>query len=299
MTSGDHPGIYTALVTPFRACGALDEDALRKHLQRQIAASVRGVVPCGTTGESPTLAFADVDRVLQICREETTGTPVKVVAGIGSNSTARTLELLNIAERARPDAVMVVVPYYSKPSQAGVIAHFDAIASATTLPIMAYNVPSRTVTSLEVDSLQAMVAQHPHIYAIKDAQSTNLERVTHIRQGCGKGFIQLSGDDASFAGYLGMGGHGLVSVSSNLLPRLAVAMHEAWMQGDWPVFETTRDLFVGLHTVVFSEPTPAVLKAGLAQLGIMTPSVRLPSVEATPSGEQRIASLLRDLAEWI
>ncbi len=297
MNPLDFHGIYTAMITPFDAEGQFDKTATRNVVKRQVEAGVTGIIPAGTTGESPTLREDELASLFRICVQERGA--AKVIAGIGSNDTRKSLEMLEIAEQAGADAVMVVVPYYSKPSQAGIFAHIAAIATQTQLPVMIYNVPSRTAVSIAIDTVAALKAKHGNVFAIKDAESTALERVVFTRMQCGKEFVQLSGDDATFPGFLAMGGHGLVSVSSNVAPKLAVALYEAWKHSQWEEFAKTRDAFIALHGAIFSEPTPALIKHALSLMEVCGPTARLPSAPATEEGKARMAGIMRTIAEWV
>jgi 4-hydroxy-tetrahydrodipicolinate synthase len=279
-------GSLTALVTPF-ADGALDEDGFRSHVEWQIENGTHGLVPVGTTGESPTLSHAEHERVVEICVEETRGR-VPVVAGAGSNSTAEAVAFARHAEKVGADALLVVTPYYNKPTQEGLYRHFKAINDAVGLPILIYNIPGRSVIDMSVETM-ARLYELKNIVGVKDA-TANVARTSLQRQAMGPDFVQLSGEDATALGFMAHGGHGCISVTSNVAPRLCAEMQEACLAGDFGSALTLQDRLMPLHTALFVETNPAPAKYALSALGRMSDEVRLPMVpvsEATRGAVRR------------
>ncbi|WP_438646657.1 4-hydroxy-tetrahydrodipicolinate synthase [Salinarimonas soli] len=262
----------TALVTPFRD-GAVDEEALRAHVSWQIENGTQGLVPVGTTGESPTLSHAEHKRVVEICIDEAKGR-VPVIAGAGSNCTAEAVELARHAEAAGADAVLVVTPYYNKPTQEGLYEHFKAVNDAIGIPIVIYNIPPRSVVDMSVATM-ARLYELPNIVGVKDA-TANLARVSQQRHAMGPDFIQLSGEDMTALAYNAAGGHGCISVVSNVAPRLCAELQGRSLEGDLAGALAVQDRLVPLHDAIFLEPGLAGAKAGLALLGRGTEEVRLP-----------------------
>jgi 4-hydroxy-tetrahydrodipicolinate synthase len=262
----------TALVTPFRD-GAVDEEALRAHVSWQIENGTQGLVPVGTTGESPTLTHAEHKRVVEICIDEAKGR-VPVIAGAGSNCTAEAVELARHAEEAGADAVLVVTPYYNKPTQEGLYEHFKAVNDAIGIPIIIYNIPPRSVIDMSVATM-ARLYELSNIAGVKDA-TANLARVSQQRHAMGADFIQLSGEDMTALAYNAAGGHGCISVVSNVAPRLCAEMQGLSLSGDYAGALAVQDRLVPLHDAIFLEPGLAGAKAGLALLGRGTEEVRLP-----------------------
>ncbi|KAA2242104.1 4-hydroxy-tetrahydrodipicolinate synthase [Salinarimonas soli] len=265
-------GSMTALVTPFRD-GAVDEEALRAHVSWQIENGTQGLVPVGTTGESPTLSHAEHKRVVEICIDEAKGR-VPVIAGAGSNCTAEAVELARHAEAAGADAVLVVTPYYNKPTQEGLYEHFKAVNDAIGIPIVIYNIPPRSVVDMSVATM-ARLYELPNIVGVKDA-TANLARVSQQRHAMGPDFIQLSGEDMTALAYNAAGGHGCISVVSNVAPRLCAELQGRSLEGDLAGALAVQDRLVPLHDAIFLEPGLAGAKAGLALLGRGTEEVRLP-----------------------
>jgi 4-hydroxy-tetrahydrodipicolinate synthase len=276
-------GSIPALVTPFRG-EAIDEEELRRHVEWQIEQGSHGLVPCGTTGEASTLSKEEHYRVVQIVVEQAAGR-VPVIAGIGSNSTTVAIENIRaVADRGARGA-LAVVPYYNKPSQDGLYAHFAAIAEACPLPIVVYNVPSRTVADISVETL-ARVAALPNVVGVKDATG-NLARVTAQRLACGTHFAQLSGNDDMALGFNAMGGVGCISVSANVAPRLCADFQNACQAGDWPAALALQDRLYPLHAALFSDPSPGPTKYALSRLRDFPVDLRLPMTP--PSGASRRA----------
>jgi 4-hydroxy-tetrahydrodipicolinate synthase len=270
-------GSMTALVTPFRD-GAVDEDALRAHVAWQIESGTQGLVPVGTTGESPTLSHAEHRRVVEVCIAEARGR-VPVVAGAGSNSTAEAVELARHAEAAGADAVLVVSPYYNKPTPEGVYRHFKAVNDAIGIPIVVYNIPPRSVIDISVATM-ARLYELPNVVGVKDA-TASLARVSQQRHVLGPDFIQLSGEDITAIAYNAAGGHGCISVVSNVAPALCARMQAASLSGDFAGALAVQDRLVPLHEAIFLEPGLAGAKAGLAMLGRGTEEIRLPLTPVT------------------
>jgi len=282
-------GAMTALVTPFRD-GALDEDAFRKLVTWQIEEGIHGLVPVGTTGETPTVTPAEHDRVVAICIETAAGR-VPVIAGAGSNSTAEAVERARHAEKAGADAVLVVTPYYNKPSQEGLYAHFKAINDAIGIPIILYNIPGRSIVDMSVETMARLYALK-NIVGVKDA-TAKLDRVSLQRQAMGPDFIQLSGEDATALGFNAHGGRGCISVVSNVAPRLCADLQEATLAGDYAKALALQDRLLPLHTAMFVEPNPAPAKYALARLGHIREELRLPLLPVTEAGRATIDAALR------
>ncbi len=275
MFSGSIP----ALVTPFRD-GRFDEAAFRSFVDWQIAEGSSGLVPCGTTGESATMSIAEHDRVVAVCVEQSAGR-VPVIAGCGSNDTLVALDHMRSAHAAGADAALVVLPYYNRPNQEGIYAHFAYLADHCDLPIIVYNVPARTVTDILPETL-GRLADIPSIVGIKDA-SGKAERVTAQRLACGADFCQLSGNDDMALGFMAMGGVGCISVTANVAPGLCAAFQKACLQGDWKQALALQDRLFPLHTALFTDASPGPVKYALNTLRSgFSADLRLPM---TPAGE--------------
>src|SRR5918994_5203122 len=272
-------GSFTALVTPFKN-GGLDEAAFRGLVDWQIAEGTTGLVPVGTTGESPTLSHDEHRHVVKVCVEVAKGR-VPVVAGAGSNNTEEAVGLVKFAEEAGADAVLVVTPYYNKPTQRGLYAHFAAVAKATTLPVIIYNIPPRSVIDMTPETMGRLAHDFKNIAGVKDATG-KVERVSEQRMTCGKDFIQLSGEDASALGFNAHGGVGAISVTSNVAPRLCAEFQEATLNGDKEKAIDLQDRLMPLHKAIFLEPGVSGTKYALSRLGKAENVVRLPlmTVEA-------------------
>jgi 4-hydroxy-tetrahydrodipicolinate synthase len=267
-------GSFTALVTPFRN-GALDEKAFRALVGWQIAEGTNGLVPVGTTGESPTLSHEEHKRVVEWCVDEAKGR-VPVVAGSGSNSTEEAIDLSRHAEKAGADAVLVVTPYYNKPTQEGLYQHFKAIDEAIGIPILIYNIPGRSVIDMSVDTMKRLF-ELKNIAGVKDA-TANMVRVSQQRAEIGPDFNQLSGEDGTALGFNAHGGHGCISVTSNVAPRLCAEFQGACLRGDYATALALNDKLMPLHLALFIETNPSPAKYALSVLGRCTESVRLPLV---------------------
>jgi 4-hydroxy-tetrahydrodipicolinate synthase len=282
-------GSNTALVTPMREDGALDEGAFRALVDWQIAEGTHGLVPVGTTGESPTVSHAEHIDIVRWCVEETRGR-VPVIAGAGSNSTAEAIGLAKHAENVGADGLLVVTPYYNKPTQGGLYAHYRAIAEATALPIIIYNIPGRSVVDMSVDTM-ARLYEIENIVGVKDA-TANVARVSAQRAKMGPNFIQLSGEDATALGFMAHGGHGCISVASNVAPGPCAAFQEACLKGDYAAALAYQDRLFPLHVDLFCETNPGPAKVALAMLGRCGEAMRLPMVPCTDETRAKVRAAL-------
>jgi 4-hydroxy-tetrahydrodipicolinate synthase len=255
--------------------GAVDEDGFRAHVEWQIAEGTHGLVPVGTTGESPTLSHDEHKRVVEVCIETAKGR-VPVIAGAGSNNTREAIDLARFAEKAGADAVLVVTPYYNKPNQEGLYQHYKAINDAIGVPIIIYNIPARSVIDMSVDTM-ARLFELKNIAGVKDA-TANVVRVSQQRAAMGPDFNQLSGEDATALGFMAHGGHGCISVTSNVAPRLCGEFQDACLKGDYAGALNIQDKLMPLHTALFIETNPAPAKYALSLLGKCADTVRLPMV---------------------
>ena len=285
-------GSMPALVTPFNDGGAVDEQAFATHVEWQIAEGSSGLVPVGTTGESPTLSHAEHKRVVELCIE-VAARRVPVIAGAGSNNTREAIELATHAEKAGADALLVVTPYYNKPTQKGLFAHFSAVAEAVKLPIFIYNIPGRSVVDMTPETMGALARAHKNIAGVKDATG-KLERVSEQRIACGKDFIQLSGEDATALGFNAHGGVGCISVTANVAPRLCAEFQAATLAGDYTKALEYQDRLMPLHKAIFLEPGLCGAKYGLWRTRGMSRTVRSPLLSSLePSTEAAIDAALR------
>jgi 4-hydroxy-tetrahydrodipicolinate synthase len=267
-------GSFTALVTPFKN-GSLDEKAYRDLVNWQISEGTNGLVPVGTTGESPTLSHEEHMQAVEWCIEEADGR-VPVIAGSGSNSTKEAIELSQHAEKAGADAVLIVTPYYNKPTQEGLYQHFKAINDAIGIPIIIYNIPPRSVVDMSVDTMKRLY-ELKNIAGVKDA-TANVLRVSQQRAAMGADFNQLSGEDGTALGFMAHGGHGCISVTSNVAPRLCAEFQAACLKGDYATALTLQEKLLPLHQHLFIETNPAPAKYALSVLGKCSDTVRLPMV---------------------
>ena len=288
MNGRPFTGSMPALVTPFKN-GAVDLDGFVAHVEWQIAEGSHGLVPVGTTGESPTLAHDEHYAVITAC-VEVAAKRVPVIAGCGSNDTRTALAHLAHAEKVGADAALIVVPYYNKPSQAGLIAHFTALHDATTLPIIIYNIPGRSVADMSVETM-AVLAQLPRIIGVKDATG-NIARVAQQRLACGTDFIQLSGNDDMAVGFNAQGGVGAISVTANVAPKLCAQMQEATLKGDYAAALAINDRLQPLHAALFSDASPGPTKYALSRLGRMGVEVRLPIAEPSETAKAAVDAAL-------
>ncbi len=284
-------GSFPALVTPFDESGALDEVAFGAFVEWQISEGSHGLVPVGTTGESPTLSHDEHKRVVELCVEKA-DKRVPVIAGAGSNNTAEAIDLAQHAEQAGADAVLVVTPYYNKPNQRGLYTHFASIAEAISLPIFIYNIPGRSIIDMEVETMAKLAADFDNIVGTKDA-TAKMDRVSEQRAACGEGFIQLSGEDATALGFNAHGGVGCISVTANVAPRLCAAFQEATLAGDFASALEHQDRLIPLHKALFIEPNPGGTKYALSRLGHMRETQRSPLVAIEESTREAVDSALR------
>jgi len=282
-------GSIVALITPFRN-GALDERGFQDFVEWQIDQGTQGMVPCGTTGESPTLSHAEHNRVVELC-VETAKKRVPVIAGTGSNSTAEAIALTRHAKTAGADAALVVCPYYNRPTQDGLYQHFKAIADAVDLPIIIYNIPVRSAVDMSVATM-ARLAKLPNIIGVKDA-TADLARPLRTRQTIGVGFCMLSGEDVTALAFNAQGGVGCISVTANVAPRACADMQDAWAKGDIERATRINDRLAPLHDALFCETSPAPVKFGTSLLGKSTAEVRLPLVPASPEAQDRMRQAMR------
>ena len=284
-------GSMPALVTPFTKAGALDLKAFRAFVEWQIAEGSKGVVPVGTTGESPTLTHDEHREVVKTCVEVAKGR-VPVVAGAGSNNTVEAVGLVQFAEKVGADAVLVVTPYYNKPTQRGLYEHYSAVAKATKLPIIIYNIPPRSVIDMTPETMGRLRNDFRNIVGVKDATG-KIERVSEQRITCGKDFIQLSGEDASALGFNAHGGVGCISVTANVAPRLCAEFQEASLAGDKDRALELQDRLIPLHKAIFIEPGVSGAKYALSRLGRLENTVRSPLVTVEESTAGKIDDALK------
>lgn len=271
-----YKGSITALITPFQN-GEIDWKAFDHFVEWQIEQGTNGVVPCGTTGESPTLTHDEHKQIIKRCVEIVAGR-IPVIAGSGSNSTAEAIELTTEAKDDGADAALVVTPYYNKPTQDGLYAHYKVL-NDIGIPVIIYNIPGRSVVDMTNETM-ARLAELPNIVGVKDA-TADLARPLDLRNLVGDGFCQLSGEDATATGFLAQGGHGCISVASNVAPALCAQQHAAWQTDDIKTMEQCRDALAPLHKALFVESSPAPVKYAASQLGLCTDEVRLPLVKAS------------------
>ncbi|WP_461523298.1 4-hydroxy-tetrahydrodipicolinate synthase [Rhizobium leguminosarum] len=283
-------GSITALVTPF-AHGKVDEAAFRSLIEWQIAEGTSGFVPCGTTGGSPTLSHLEHNRVVEIAIEAANGR-VPVIAGAGSNSTEEAIGFVRHAQQVGADGVLIVAPYYNKPTQEGIYQHFKAIDAEASVPIIVYNIPGRSVIDIQVETLARIFTDCPNVKGVKDATG-NLLRPSLERMACGNEFNLLTGEDGTALGYMAHGGHGCISVTANVAPRLCADFQRACLNGDFTAALARQDRLMPLHRALFLETSPAGVKFALAQLSIISGDLRLPLVEVSPPVKEAIAHAMR------
>ncbi len=283
-------GTYTALVTPFRD-GQIDEPAFTYLLEQQIAAGIDGVIPVGTTGESATLSMEEHLRVIELA-VQVVNRRVKVFAGTGSNSTTEAIYLTQQAEKLGADGFLIVTPYYNKPSQAGLFAHYSALAVATALPIITYSVPGRTGMEISIDTMTSLSLKHANIVAIKEAGGS-IERFSQLRQALPDRVAILSGDDSMTLPALAVGAVGVISVASNLIPKQVGDMVRAFLAGDAKEAEQMHRKFYPLFRDLFIEANPVPVKTAMARKGWMTEEVRLPLVPLQPQNRSRLEAVLQ------
>jgi 4-hydroxy-tetrahydrodipicolinate synthase len=283
-------GVFTALITPFSG-GEIDESAFVALVERQIESGVHGLVPVGTTGESATLSHEEHHRVVELCVRTARGR-VPVIAGAGSNSTAEAIALAQHAKAVGADAALMVTPYYNRPSQEGLYQHYAAVNDAVQLPILVYNVPSRTSIDISNDTL-ARLSKLPNIVGIKDATG-DMIRPSIQRLTCGDDWTMLSGDDPTAMGYIAHGGHGCISVTSNVAPGACAAFLNACLAGDFETARTWQDKLVRLHRALFLDASPAPTKFALAQLGLCQEVARLPIGVCADAVKPQILAAMRE-----
>ena len=277
-------GSLVALITPMREDGSLDEKAYAEMVDWHIKEGTQGVIPVGTTGESPTLSHAEHHRVTEIAIEVAKGR-IPVMAGCGSNSTEEAISLTRHAKEAGADAALIVTPYYNKPTQEGLYLHFKAIADAVDLPIFIYNIPGRSIVDMSVETM-ARLAKHKNIVGVKDC--TGLNRPIQQRLAIGDDFCQLSGEDGTVLSFMAAGGHGCISVTANVAPRLCRQMHDAWADGRIKEAIAIQDRLTPLHDALFSETSPGPVKYAASLLGKTTERCRLPLAPCGPATKERV-----------
>lgn len=282
-------GSIVALITPFRS-RAVDEQAFQDFVEWQIDQGTNGLVPCGTTGESPTLSHAEHKRVVELCVEAAKGR-VPVIAGTGSNSTEEAIDFTREAKAAGADGALVVCPYYNRPTQEGLYQHFKAVAECADLPVIIYNIPIRTAVDMSIATM-ARLAKLANVVGVKDA-TNDLARPLRTRQAIGADFCMLSGEDVTALAFNAQGGVGCISVTANVAPRACADMQEAWAKGDTARAQRINDRLAPLHDALFCETSPAPVKYGASLLGKATPEVRLPLVPASPEAQERMRQAMR------
>jgi 4-hydroxy-tetrahydrodipicolinate synthase len=285
-------GSLVALITPMRVDGSIDEKAYAAFVDWQIKEGTQGVVPVGTTGESPTLSHNEHRRVVEIAIEVASGR-VPVIAGAGSNSTEEAIALTRHAKEAGADAALIVTPYYNKPTQEGMFLHYTAIADAVDLPIIIYNIPPRSVVDMSVETM-ARLSKHPNIIGVKDA-TANLTRPLHTRRACGDDFCQLSGEDHTALSYNAAGGHGCISVTANVAPRLCGEMQTAWAEGRLKDAMTIQNRLVPLHDALFSETSPGPVKYAASLMGKTSERCRLPLAPLMEPTRARVKAAMAEV----
>ena len=281
-------GSFVALLTPFKN-GELDKTAFKSFVEWQIAEGTNGLVPVGTTGESPTLSHDEHDEVVELCIETAAGR-VPVIAGAGSNSTAEALRLTKNAKAAGADAALIVTPYYNKPTQEGLYRHYATIAEAVDIPILIYNIPGRSIVDMSVATM-ARLADIPNIVGVKDA-SADPTRPMHTSAAIAGEFCQLSGEDATIVPFLAGGGDGCISVTANVAPRLCSELHAAWQARDLDTVMELQARLIPLHDSMFCEASPGPVKYAAELLGICSAETRLPLCEITPASKARVEAAL-------
>jgi 4-hydroxy-tetrahydrodipicolinate synthase len=282
-------GSFVALITPFKN-GKVDEAAFVKLVEWQIGQGTHGLVPCGTTGESPTLSHEEHKRVVQLCIETARGR-VPVIAGAGSNNTVEAIELTAFAKEAGADAVLSVTGYYNKPSQEGIYRHFKAVNDAVDIPIILYNIPARTIVDISLETMTRLF-ELKNIVGVKDA-TANLARVSLQRDAMGPEFCQLSGEDATALGFNAHGGVGCISVTANVAPALCAAFQQAMLDGDFRKALEIQDRLLPLHNALFLDPNPAPVKYAASLLGFCENEVRLPLVTASTPTEEKVRDAMK------
>lgn len=284
-------GAITALITPFKN-GAVDDAALQALVDWQITEGIHGLVPVGTTGESPTLSHQEHERVVELTIEAA-AKRVPIIAGAGSNATAEAIAFTQHAEKARADAVLHVTPYYNKPTQDGLFAHFEAIAKNTSLPIILYNIPGRSIVDMTPETM-GRLAEIKNIVGVKDA-TADMDRIAQQATRCGDDFIQLSGEDASAVEFNRLGGVGVISVCANIAPAKCAAMQQATLDGDYDKAEALLAELLPLMDALFCETSPQPVKYAMARLGKCAEDIRLPLLPASAAARAQVDAAMDDL----
>ncbi len=285
-------GVGTALVTPFTASGALDEAAVSRLARRQVDAGVHVLVPCGTTGETPTLSFEERRRVIELVVAEARGRAL-VLAGAGGYDTREVIHMAAMVKEAGADGILSVTPYYNKPTPEGLVQHYTAIAQSTDLPIIVYNVPGRTGCNIDPATL-VRLAQIPNIIGVKEA-SGNISQMAEICHSVPSDFLVMSGDDAITLPLMALGGHGIISVASNEVPEEMVQMVEAFERGDLIEARNFHNRLLPIMQINFVESNPGPVKFAMAAMGLCEEVYRLPVVTPKPASQQKIVAVMRDL----
>ncbi len=283
-------GLITAMLTPMDKEGNIDYTILKQNINWQIGQGVNGLVPVGTTGESPTVSHDEHNKIVDITVQEAAGR-VPIIAGAGSNNTTETIILAKHAEKSGADAVLVIAPYYNKPTQEGLFQHFKHVSEAISIPIIVYNVPGRCVVDIMPETL-ARIAEFKNVIGVKDATG-EVDRVSRHRELIGKDFIQLSGEDASILGYMAQGGNGCISVTSNVVPKLYAAFIEACLGGQYDKALNLNDQLYPLHRCLFLETSPAPIKYAASLLGLCTAHARLPMLPVNENTANDIKKALK------
>lgn len=282
-------GAFTALVTPFRK-GCVDEDGYRQLIEWQVVQGIHGLVPCGTTGESATLSHEEHERVIEICIDQVKGR-VPVLAGAGSNNTAEAIRLTHFAKDAGASGALLITPYYNKPTQEGLYRHFKAIAQAVNFPLVPYNVPGRTGCNLLPETIGRLAHEMPTIVGIKEATG-NITQVSDVLEHCPDNFSVLSGDDFTVLPLLALGGRGVISVTSNIVPHQMAALYNATAAGDWEGARRIHFELMPLNRALFTETNPIPVKTSLALMGRIELEFRLPMCPMTPAREADLKKVL-------
>ena len=284
-------GSITALITPLKN-GKVDEKAFQDFVEWQINQGTHGLVPCGTTGESPTLTHEEHERVIDLCIESANG-KVPVIAGTGSNSTDEAISLTKFSKESGADAALVVTPYYNKPTQEGLYHHFKAINDNCDLPIIIYNIPGRSVVDINIKTMKKL-AKLKNIIGVKDS-SNDLTRPLLTAKSIGKNFCQISGEDATIVPFLSQGGHGCISVTANIAPKICADLHNAWQKGNFKKVQYLNTLLFPLHNALFLETSPGPVKYAASLLRICSSELRLPLVHVASSTKKEIKFVLSKL----
>ncbi len=282
-------GVFTALLTPFKN-GELDEVSFRSFIDFQIESGIHGLVPVGTTGESPTVSHDEHKLAVEICIDQA-NKKVPVIAGTGSNNTAEAIELTNHACEKGADAALVVTPYYNKPNQEGLYAHYKAIAENSDIPIVIYNIPGRSIVDMNLETMNKLF-QIKNIIGVKDATS-DISRVFKYKSIIGDSFNQLSGEDATTLAYMTYGGHGSISVTSNIAPKLCSEFMNLCLAGKFDEASKINDKLMKLHECLFLEPSPGPVKYAAEKLGLMSSELRLPLVEISKDTKDRVDEAMK------